>query len=501
MSVNGTSIIKARNEYVDLGYDTIPLAEGTKEVHLRNWNIRDPLRLWQGAPHHSNIGIRAGGYSQVAFMDCDDPKTVNNARGLLAGLGILPNDCPEVETASHLGRHFWVTVTENLPGNSHHFTNDFGAGEFKHGSGSLVVAPPSVLQDGRDYKFVGGDPRQLPHVDLQDILPVLANNDTTIQAARPSIPRSAAPLLHGIENTIQRYSTRSEAEQALIMSLHNAGFEFQDILTLFCTYPCAGKFSENYAKNPHAAISWLARSYATAVEYASTHESKERQSLKSIIQWAHSISWPGRTGSVDRAVFLAHVAIAYNAGRFTYAASTRSLAELAGISNMTANRATRRLCKIDLVKLDTPAVADSANIYQIDKDVHNVTLPKYHCEEVYHYAHDDAFRRSGLGKSAAEIWEALQNSPMSIKELVDTTGRHRTTIKRVLAIMAGLVDYVTGELTPMVQVNGALWSACEGVDLQHIAEVVNTAGMGKRQHEKHELERRAHRRDLPRGKQ
>ncbi len=499
MTINGTAVIKARGEYTDLGFDTLPLVEGSKKPLPRNWNKKDLLRLWQGAPHHSNIGIRAGGYSRVAFMDCDDPRSVQNARIFLAGLGLYPNDYPEVETASHIGRHIYLDFEDDLPGNSHHFTNDFGEGEFKHGSGSMVAAPPSELQDGSNYQFTGGDLRQLPRIRLSDITTILSNIEILEQSKEhPSIPRSAIPLLYGNDDIISRYPTRSEAEQALIMSLYNAGFEFQEILEKFCTFPCAGKFSEIYAKSPHGAISWLALSYGRVVEYASTHESQKRQQLKNIIGWAQSTSWPGRTGAVDQAVFLAHLTIAYSAGRFRYAASTRSLAELSGISTMTASRATRRICATDLIKLDTPAIADTANMYQIES-VHIDTLPHVVLKEVYHYAHD-AFRRSGLGKSSAEVWAALQDGPKNIKELAMITGRHRTTVKRVLGIMAGLIDTVTGELMPMVEVDGDKWGACESVNLEHIAEIVNTAGMGKRQHEKHEAERRAHRRDLLRGK-
>ena len=116
--------------------------------------------------------------------------------------------------------------------------------------------------------------------------------------------------------------------------------------------------------------------------------------------------------------------------------------------------------------------------------------------------HHDAFRKgannAGMGKSAALIWEALQDGPATEKELAKMTGRHIKTVKNHLRRMAKLADTVTGEFIPMVEKIGDQWRALDGVDLDHVARVVGTAGAGKRQQEKHKQERSDHRRALKR---
>jgi hypothetical protein len=105
-----------------------------------------------------------------------------------------------------------------------------------------------------------------------------------------------------------------------------------------------------------------------------------------------------------------------------------------------------------------------------------------------------------LGKSAALVWQALQGGPATEKELAQMTGRSPKTVKRALLKMANLVDTVTGELIPMVEKNGGQWHALADVNLDHVAQVVGTAGAGERQRKRHRQERRAHRRALDFGK-
>jgi hypothetical protein len=106
----------------------------------------------------------------------------------------------------------------------------------------------------------------------------------------------------------------------------------------------------------------------------------------------------------------------------------------------------------------------------------------------------DAFRRNGLGKSAAEIWEELQKKPLTANELITATGRHITTIRRVLGMMSRLEIPVNGEMTTLVSEVDGLWHCTEDVDLDIVAQAVNTADYGEQQRKKHHAERRAYRR-------
>lgn len=478
----------AHEEFEGLGFDTIPLKPGLKDPARRAWQTTDTFRQWRDIPQDSNIGLRGGGEASAAFLDCDEknhPGTYENALRWLASLGYTPGEYPVIQTASLIGRHIYLNFAGTIPGNSRNLSPEFGSGEFRYGPGAFVAAPPSIV-DGRSYALIEGDYRQLPRVTQSDILPILSDKDLTPGFSLPHIPRNAAYLLHS--QGIDRYPTRSEAEQALILSLINAGHDFNSVFSLFMSNPCAGKFAELRSKSEKTAIRWLHQSFTEAQNFAQSHNSKARQTADDAISWATSAPWPGKTGAVDRSIFIAHASIAYKAGAMSYAASARTLAELAGVSHMTATRSTHRLIATQLLELQREAVTDCANIYQLG---HTVTLPKYSIVRKCNTMSSlDAFRWRGLGKSAGEIWVSLQDEPSSTDALARITGRHKKTVCRALERMQTL---------EMVQHVGDVWQALP-VDLDAIAERIGTAGIGERQKEQHRRERRIHRRELELGR-
>mgnify|MGYP001573380205 CR=1 FL=1 len=492
--------------YSELGLDSVPLRPGTKDPSLfRNWQTRDPAELWRHAPPDSNIGIRGGGEAQAAIFDCDDKTRVGTfaaVQNWLFGLGIEPNCYPVVQTASGISRHAYVSFAGTLAGHSRHFANNFGAGEFKFGNATQVAAPPSKVGEAT-YTLLAGDFAHLPTVTLADVLPLLADQDTTPEPARPAIPSLAWRILSGNAETIRRYKTRSEAEQACIASLINAGHDFESILTLFTQYPAAGKFAEMCVKNQRNAIKWLRKSVDEARRWTSANVSKGRRGAEEIIGWANSRPWPGRTGAVDRCVFLAHAQIAWRAGRLVYSASCRDLAELAGVSSKTATRATHRLTTADLLSLDRAATVSCPNCYQLRPCGQTDTLPKYFIVRkcVTLSTEHDAFRSRYLGKAAAEIWQLLQAEALTAEELAERTGRHLKTVRRKLDRMARIVDPVTGEVAEMLACDdGGAWHVCAGVDLDHVARLLGTSGAAKRQRARHADDRKAHRRSLALGR-
>jgi hypothetical protein len=488
-----SSVDMARIVYDELGFDTLPLIPGAKKAYARAWNIRLPHRLWQNAPERANIGIRGGGIANLAFLDCDEPRTFNNVTNWLAGLGYRGDSYPLIQTSSGEGRHIYITLATALSGDVCKLSREVGAGEFRYGAGAYVVAPPSSTRHG-GYSLISGDYSIRPSLEVKDILPLLANHVGT-STRKPTLSRKALALLHG--KGTEKYSSRSEAEQSLLASMANAGFAFEDVLDMFNRNPCAGKYTELKTKNARNAERWLFRSYKEAQEWVSAHESQARQIAKMAIVWAESRAWKGRTGAVDQLTFLAHANIAYRAGRLTYAASCRDLAERAGISHMTATRATWRLCKSGLLVPDRKAVADSANIFELlnrDMPLHSPSTPVVRkCNTTSNH---DVFRHRGLGKSAGQVWQVLQESPARIDQLVERTGRHPKTIKRALDQMSKITDPLTGECLPMVfSENGEVYYPLS-VELDRIAHAVGTAGAGERQQKKHAQERRIHARAL-----
>jgi hypothetical protein len=359
--MNDCGLSASLTAYGELGFATLPLRSGRKEPLRRNWQYRKPADLWRNVPDESNVGIRAGGPSHVAIVDADDktiPGTADKVAAWLRDLGLHSGHYPTVQTASGVGRHFYLALSGALPGDLRLLASDFGAGEFRYGQGAYVVAPPSRIQSGGLYSLLAGDFRQLPRIDAADVLPILKNIDFAPGLRTPSIPRRTLAMLNG--KHLEGYRTRSEAEQAILTGLANAGHSFDTVLELFFSHPCAGKFAELFEKSERAALGWLRHSYEEAQQRTEAHESCEHLAVQSAIEWANSIPWHGRTARIDAKVYRAHAAIALRAGSLTYAASVRTLAELAGTGREAAEHATRRLIARSLLKLvlsDTPELA------------------------------------------------------------------------------------------------------------------------------------------------
>jgi hypothetical protein len=361
-----------------------------------------------------------------------------------------------------------------------------------------VVAPPSFIRDGGKYSLISGDFSIRPKLDVKDILPILGNREIVTER-KPTIPRRAIAMLKGKKD--KEYSTRSHFDESLIASLINAGLTFESVLELFENNETSGKYHEiKKTKNSKAALHYLRKSYTEAQQWTQSHESRARQIAKSAIAWAESRAWQGRTGAVDQLIYLAHANIAYKAGRLTFAASCRDLAELAGIGKTTATRATWRLCNSGLLVPDKKAVFDNANVYQLgDLDKLGHSPNSSFVRKCPTMSNHDVFRFSGLGKSAGQVWHVLQEHPASIDELAEITGRHFKTIERATDNMRKLNDPLTGEYLPMVASDDGKIFRSLPVDLDRIAHAVGTAGTGERQRKEHARDRRLHGRGLERG--
>lgn len=494
-------------DFTALGYDAIPLHPGSKLPVCAGYPTLSPAVQWATAPDGANIGLRGGGELGAAFVDCDDknaPGTAATVRRLLSGKGLDPDGSyPAVLTVSG-GSHFYVRAGVHLLGHYRNLRRELGAGELRYGPAAFVVAPGSVV-DGRAYELVQGDLRQVPALDLADLRDLADGIELASPVATaPNVPRLAQRLLLG--ETAERYHSRSEAEQAIVNSLVNAGHDFGSILLLFMRHPAAGKFAELRQHNEHDAIRWLRRSYDAALRFTA-RETTGRARGRAAQAWALSRPWPGRTGSTDRAVYLAHAEIARRAGVLAYAAPVRTLAELAGVSCPTAMAANARLTDAGLVRHDRASAGTFAALYTLTDDAREkmrsfTTSSQGGCEEVVKGCtfSDDAFRFFGLGKAACEVLAVLHRTPgLTAGELAALTGRHVVTVRRALARMAEIVDSATGEVLRLVAKDGHGWRALDDVDLVAVARAVGTLGAGKRQRERHDKERRDRQRAIARA--
>ena len=243
-------VLAAVEQYTEMGFDTLPLRPGTKKALSKRWQRLTPDDLWENAPDGANLGLRAGGRAELAFIDCDDkerPGTLVNVQNWLGGLGYPVGSYPLVRTASGLGGHIYIHWDGGLPDHARDISERFGSGEFRYGPGAYVVAPPSMVDLCR-YELIQGNLLHRPFLTVKDILPLLKNQEITAQKQAISestpkrIPRRAFALLNGIGT--DDYPSRSHAEQAILTGLVNKDFSFDETVRLFNRYPCAGKFNE-----------------------------------------------------------------------------------------------------------------------------------------------------------------------------------------------------------------------------------------------------------------
>jgi len=373
------SVLAAIEQYADMGFDTLPLRPGTKKALSRNWQRLTPVDMWRDAPTDANLGLRAGGLASLAVIDCDDkncPGTLTNIQRWLEGLGYSPNSYPLIRTASGLGGQIYTQWGGGLEKHARDISDKFGSGEFRYGQGAYVAAPPSVV-GSRRYELIQGDLLQRPFLTAKDILQILKAQEITperqvISDTTPNrIPRQTFALLKGIG--VKQYPSRSHAEQAILTGLVNKRFDFEQALSLFMRYPCAGKFQEKYGESPQTAVQWLRTSFESAVNFTGSNESEARRVARSALEWAKSRPWKGKTGLYDKLVYIAHATIAFRAGRLEYGVSARDLAGITGLSPEACLSATERLCEAGLLTYIKSWVASLSNIYRLESQ--SLTLP------------------------------------------------------------------------------------------------------------------------------
>jgi hypothetical protein len=415
----------------------------------------------------------------------------------LGNLGLHQDVLPIVQTASGIGRHIYIQVSEAYEGSSLSLSRQTGAGEFRYGPGAYVVAPPSSVSGQGSYNQISGDFANLPEIHVHDIRSILgAPHLLAREMEQQKYPsRLAWKILRGV--IPPKYRSRSEAEQALILSLINSGFDFSDIQGFFMRYPAAGKFQELYSINPGRAMRYLRISYGNALKF-SENISPGRQLALKAITWAVNHPWPGRTGGYDREIYLAHTQIAHRSGSTIYAASSRTLAELANMSHMAASNGTRRLIGQGLIHKEVSAVANLANQYRLTEQplLHSVNIP---LEGRITPAHD-VFSYQGLGKTCKQIWEALEKKHLSINELVEITGRTPQTIKSNLQKMTCIPDFETGELISLVSKVDEKWTRNSDISLDYVGELLGVNGIMKQRRQLHEIQRELHQQGLRHGK-
>jgi hypothetical protein len=500
-----------RVNFLQAGYDVIPLRPASKLPLRKAWERKPTVNQWYNAPNDSNLGLRAG--NGKAFIDCDDGHkggagTFDNVTRWLAGLGYDLEALPVVQTASGIGRHIYVNFTGNLFGSRRNLVSSFGAGDFRYGAASYVATFPDYVAGLGEYKLLQGDITKLPTLDIKDIAQLVDINAAVSEPKRDKRPSSLAlAIMQGAKP--DRYATASEAEAALVLSLHNSGFSYDEIKHVFDTSPCLGHYANKHkTKSAREAERWLLLTYKNAVNY-SQNESKTRRIIASWIERAKAGAW-NRVN--DKNLYLAHAEKAYTVGRFEYSVDVRTLSLSAGVTVMTVSNGNKRLTKMGGLTVVKPSAGIHATTYLLHEppvktaeSAKVVHILRTNCEDVYKngtakndtIATHDAFMGGGgryakgrLGRRAGEVYALLMSEALTFKELQERTKMPTRTLRRVLKKLQSITDYKTGEIMPLVTLGGDGAYYGNLVDLDVIAAIVRTYGATDKRRKEYAEDRR-----------
>jgi DNA-binding transcriptional regulator GbsR (MarR family) len=449
------SVQDARTVYEHLRFETLPLLPGQKRCVIKGWPTLDTDALWKQAEPGANIGLKAGGNCHLAFIDCDDkdrPGTYQNVQKYLADLGLKSGDYPVIQSASGIGRQIYIRFDGDLPGHSRDLARHLGAGEFRYGPSVYVVAPPSIV-NGAKYTLLEGDLQRLPFLSLDQVLPMLQDQQTEavviidhlpVRLLRRPMPQDVVELLETLAHAEkgQRtgwYPTRSEAEAAVVAKLVLAGWSYNEISDVFLKYRPRkfwelGPSSENYLEFTYRrTISALA---ARGVRPEITDA--WRRSL--------SLSWKGRYGPLTQATYNALLAICWQCNSWTVRASERDLSEYVAGTPAGVHNALRRLekdyclvqCRERTYKtrentkanlwtvfpLQTLAEGIGLVFYELDNNVEMFTTTVSGFQEIW--------GQKLLGRTAGIVYSVLNDTPVSVTQLHKSLGKGWATVKTAL---------------------------------------------------------------------
>jgi hypothetical protein len=223
-----------------------------------------------------------------------------------------------------------------------------------------------------------------------------------------------------------------------------------------------------------------------------------RDLLSGLLHAADAQPWPGTTGTTDRVVFGALVAIALDAGSVTFSASVRQIAERSGRACRTVMAALARHIEAGRIRRTTTGRGPKASGWALTTGTRATkpTSPATGADRVATgavllagLARCDAFSRGGLGASGARVLAALKaNGGVTTGQAAAALGLHASTVRRRLRDLqrVGLARSVAG-----------LWLAVEE-DLDRVAEDVGRTGTAQRRRNGHARQRIAYRARLAR---
>jgi predicted transcriptional regulator len=356
--------------------------------------------------------------------------------------------------------------------------------DVRHG-GSLI-RPPLSMHRSRTCRSTLLEP-----LDEADALRLLV----------PPLPESLSPRLNVLlryGDLFGDYNKNSAAEQAIIEALRGLGVSADRIEELLSDPSNVGGHHHQERTDKGWGGTDLDRSIRKADERIAERGLQLRggpalEAIEELALAATARPWPGRNGSNDFKVYGAHLSHARQRRRTRYAASIRDIQLRAGLgSTTTVSRAQNRLVDAGLLrKWKHPKGTDAQEWSLMPCELDTLPLTREGGRELPCVsttlgleAHD-LFRHRGLGPGPLHTYRTLlsANWPMTAGELVELTGKHRTTIKRHLEALEphGLIQQIDEGWTALTP------------DLDLLASSLNVAGEGERHAAAVENERHGYR--------
>ena len=305
---------------------------------------------------------------------------------------------------------------------------------------AYVVAPPNTHPSGVPYRWVNPD---APIVRCDAPLP----NIPWKYGAVSKLPRLASAIMRGNERVLKRYTTRSEIDWALILSLVNSGASFERVRACYI----ASRHPKHLDPSRRDFEKRLLAEYLRAKEKGDRADYiQAREVAKRVKAWALSAEFPGtspRTRETDRRVLLAHAEQAFKAGKHEWHLSLRDVEQAAQVTRMTAHRATRRLINAGLLTRKRGFVGQYAQAYGWGKAVSSFAESctpgggEHHLAsgETANYAAHPAFEHRGLGRHAGRVFASLVAlGEATAKQLVALSGCSCSAVYRHLSAMLEL---------------------------------------------------------------
>lgn len=496
MNASQTPLDLAR-ELQRFNVSPLPILAGTKRpaTAWRQWQHYGPPPA-QLPNLFERPGITVGALTgepsdRLLVLDCDNRKTLDaTIHRLGAPITWI------VETAR--GGHIYLRTPVPVKGTR-------AEGMDVKAQKGYVLAPGAIHPTGVRYAWLQRANKiheiaDLAALDWLELQPVPTRPD--------AMPSRAWDLLTQDRTQVRKptgefYASESEREYAAVCALVNADWDYARILGAFEKHALThGHYKKKIAeRGTETARAWLRAEYDAARVFVLENISAETETVRKVRAFALAKSWQGATGATDRACYLAHLEIAERTGKLTYGASARELAEIAGVNKFTANKANHRLTQANLIALAKQCTATQAHRWTLKTTdaglVQSFTQCVRDCTSPASLTHD-AFRRQGLGKAAAQIYDTLHTATrgLTIRTLAQRTGRHAVTVARQIKHMHALGMVTPGEISR----RAVCWQIVPEVRLNEIAHRLETSGLGANQKNEHKKQRAKHRQDLNAGR-